>query len=59
MSSIKVNCGNIEISNDNYGKPSIKLKGSTATFLRKKLKKNKKMMLQIKLEELRNLSPTF
>ncbi len=32
---------NIEISNDNYGKPSIKLKGSTATFLRKKLKKKK------------------
>ena len=32
---------NIEISNDTYGKPSIKLKGSTAIFLKKKLKTKK------------------
>ena len=29
---------NIEVSNDNFGKPSIKLKGSTASFLQKKIK---------------------
>ena len=32
---------NIEITNNNFGKPSIKLKGSTATFLRKKIKTKK------------------
>ena len=32
---------NIEISNNKFGKPSIKLSGSTAAFLRKKNKKNK------------------
>ena len=32
---------NIEISNNKFGKPSIKLSGSTAAFLRKKIKKNK------------------
>ena len=32
---------NIEISNDTYGKPSIKLKGSTAIFLKKKIKNKK------------------
>ena len=29
---------NIEISNDNFGKPYIKLRGSTEAFLKKKLK---------------------
>jgi len=29
---------NIEIYNDNLGKPSIKLKGTTANYLRKKIK---------------------
>ena len=32
---------NIEISNDNFGKPYIKLKGSTADFLKKKIKRSK------------------
>ena len=32
---------NIEISNDNLGKPSIKLRGSTAIFLKKKIKTKK------------------
>ena len=36
-----INFKNIEITNDNFGKPSIKLKGSTATFLRKKIKTKK------------------
>ena len=36
-----INFKNIEITNDNYGKPSIKLKGSTAAFLKKKIKKKK------------------
>ena len=31
-----INFKNIEITNDNFGKPSIKLKGSTAVFLKKK-----------------------
>ena len=29
---------NIEITNDDFGKPSIELKGTTATFLKKKIK---------------------
>ncbi len=29
---------NIEISNDNYGKPFIKLKGTTAQYLKKRIK---------------------
>ena len=33
-----INFRDIEISNNNFGKPSIKLKGSTATFLKKKIK---------------------
>ena len=33
-----INFKDIEISNDNFGKPSIKLKGSTAIFLKKKVK---------------------
>ena len=32
---------NIEIRNDDYGKPFIKLKGSTANFLKKEIKSNK------------------
>ena len=32
---------NIEISNDSFGKPSIKLSGSTANFLKKKIKAKK------------------
>ena len=32
---------NIEITNDDLGKPSIKLNGATAAFLKKKLKKKK------------------
>ena len=33
-----INLKNIEISNDNLGKPSIHLKGGAANFLRKKIK---------------------
>ena len=36
-----INFKNIEISNDKYGKPSIKLKGTTAKFLKKKINKKK------------------
>ena len=36
-----INLKNIEISNDNLGKPSIKLRGSTAIFLKKKIKTKK------------------
>jgi len=36
-----INFKDIEVSNDNLGKPSIKLKGSTAIFLKKKIKKKK------------------
>ena len=32
---------NIEIFNDRFGKPSITLKGTTQTFLKKKIKKKK------------------
>ena len=32
---------NIEITNDNFGKPSIELKGTTAAFLKKKIKTKK------------------
>ena len=32
-----INFKDIEISNNNFGKPSIKLKGATANFLKKKL----------------------
>ena len=33
-----INLRNIEIINDNYGKPSIILKGSTANYLKRKIK---------------------
>jgi len=36
-----INFKNIVISNDNFGKPSIKLSGSTANFLKKKIKAKK------------------
>ena len=36
-----INFKDIEILNDNFGKPSISLKGSTANFLRKKIKTKK------------------
>ena len=36
-----INFKDIEISNDNLGKPKIRLKGSTANFLKKKIKTKK------------------
>ena len=36
-----INLKNIEITNDNLGKPSIELKGPTAAFLKKKIKTKK------------------
>ena len=36
-----INFKDIEISNNSHGKPSIKLKGETAIFLRKKIKSKK------------------
>ena len=36
-----INFKNIEITNDNFGKPSIELKGTTAAFLKKKIKAKK------------------
>ena len=41
---------NIEISNDFYGKPSIKLKGSTANFLKNKIK-SKKFFIHLSLSD--------
>ena len=41
---------NIEISNDNFGKPSISLKGDTVTFLQKKIK-NKKFNIYLSLSD--------
>ena len=41
---------NIEITNDYFGKPSIKLKGSTAIFLKKKVK-NKKYSIYLSLSD--------
>ena len=32
---------NIQVSNDNYGKPSIKLKGNVASYLKKRIKRKK------------------
>ena len=45
-----INFKDIEISNDNFGKPSIKLKGSTAIFLKKKVK-NKKYSIYLSLSD--------
>ena len=36
-----INFKNIEIINDHFGKPSIELKGTTAAFLKKKIKAKK------------------
>ena len=36
-----INFKDIEVSNNNFGKPYIKLKGSTANFLKKKIKAKK------------------
>jgi len=41
---------NIEISNDIYGKPSIKLKGETNDYLKKKIK-NKKYNIHLSLSD--------
>ena len=45
-----VNFRNIEINNDKYGKPYIKLKGSTANFLKKKIN-NKKYSIHLSLSD--------
>ena len=45
-----INFRDIEILNDNFGKPSIKLKGSTANFLKKKIK-NKKYSIYLSLSD--------
>ena len=45
-----INFKDIEIFNDNFGKPSIKLKGSTASFLKKKIK-NKKYSIYLSLSD--------
>ena len=45
-----INCRDIEILNDNFGKPSIQLKGSTAIFLKKKIK-NKKYSIYLSLSD--------
>ena len=45
-----INFKDIEISNDNFGKPSIKLRGSTASFLKKKIR-NKKYSIYLSLSD--------
>ena len=45
-----INFKNIEITNDNFGKPSIELKGTTATFLKKKIK-TKKYSIHLSLSD--------
>ena len=45
-----INFKDIEILNDNFGKPSIQLKGSTANFLKKKIK-NKKYSIYLSLSD--------
>ena len=45
-----INFRDIEVFNDNFGKPSIKLKGSTAIFLKKKIK-NKKYSINLSLSD--------
>ena len=45
-----INFRDIEILNDNFGKPSIKLKGSTAIFLKRKIK-NKKYSIYLSLSD--------
>ena len=41
---------NIEVSNDNFGKPSIKIDGSVDRFLKKKIK-NKKYKIYLSLSD--------
>ena len=45
-----INFKNIEISNNKFGKPSIKLSGSTASFLKKKIK-SKKYFIYLSLSD--------
>ena len=45
-----INFRDIEILNDSFGKPSINLKGSTASFLKKKVK-NKKYSIYLSLSD--------
>jgi len=45
-----INFKDIEILNDDFGKPSIRLKGSTAGFLKKKIK-NKKYSIYLSLSD--------
>ena len=45
-----INFKDIEISNDNFGKPCVELKGTTANFLKKKLK-NKKYSIYLSLSD--------
>ena len=45
-----VNFKDIEILNDNLGKPSIQLSGSTANFIKKKIK-NKKYSIYLSLSD--------
>ena len=45
-----INFKDIEISNNNFGKPSIKLKGSTANFLKRKIK-TKKYSIHLSLSD--------
>ena len=45
-----INFKDIEIINNNYGKPTIKLRGSTANFLKKKIK-NKKYSIYLSLSD--------
>ena len=45
-----INFKDIEILNDNFGKPSIELKGSTKNFLKRKIK-NKKYSIYLSLSD--------
>jgi holo-[acyl-carrier protein] synthase len=45
-----INFKDIEIINDNLGKPTIELKGTTAIFLKKKIK-NKKYLIHLSLSD--------
>ena len=45
-----INFIDIEILNDNFGKPTIKLKGTTAKFLKKKIK-NKRYSIYLSLSD--------
>ena len=45
-----INFKDIEIINNNYGKPTIKLRGSTANFLKKKIR-NKKYNIYLSLSD--------